>query len=42
MHVGKGVPHALDLNAGGEDTLIVRPAAEVDVCALPPGAAGTS
>lgn len=38
-NVGNGVPHALSLDAGGEDALIARPAAEVEVRSLPPGGA---
>jgi hypothetical protein len=39
MNVGDGVPGPVDLEAGGEDTLIVRPAAEVEVRLVPPGGA---
>ena len=39
MNVGEGVPEPVDLEAGGEDTLIIRPAAEVEVRLMPPGGA---
>jgi hypothetical protein len=39
MNVGDGVPGPVDFGAGGEDTLIMRPAAEVEVRLLPPGGA---
>lgn len=39
MNIDGGVPSPIDLHAGGEDALILRPAAEVEVRALPPGAA---
>lgn len=39
MNVGDGVPKPVDLEAGGEDALIVRPEAEVEVRSMPPGAA---
>jgi Putative DNA-binding domain len=39
MNVDGGVPAAVDLDAGGEDTLIVRPASQVDVRFVPPGGA---
>src|SRR3546814_17860277 len=39
MNVGDGVPAPVDLNAGGEDVLIARPDAEVEVRALPQGGA---
>lgn len=39
MNVADGVPESVDLGAGGEDTLIVRPDAEVEVRSLPPGGA---
>jgi Putative DNA-binding domain len=39
MNVGDGVPSPVDLDSGGEDTLIVRPQADVEVRAIPPGAA---
>lgn len=37
MNVGDGVPGPVDFAAGGEDVLLVRPAAEVEVRAMPPG-----
>jgi hypothetical protein len=37
MNVGDGVPGPIDLDAGGEDALVVRPAADVEVRAMPPG-----
>jgi Putative DNA-binding domain len=39
MNVEGGVPAPVDLEAGGEDALIVRPAAQVDVRFVPPGGA---
>ena len=39
MNVGDSVPGPVDLEAGGEDTLIIRPAAAVEVRLLPPGGA---
>ena len=39
MNVGDGVPGPVDLDSGGEDALIVRPDAEVEVLAMPPGGA---
>jgi len=39
MNVGDGVPAQVDLAAGGEDTLIIRPMAEVEVRSMPPGGA---
>ncbi len=39
MNVADGVPAPVDLEAGGEDALILRPAADVTVLSLPPGAA---
>jgi hypothetical protein len=36
MNVGDGVPAPVDLTAGGEDALVVRPDAEVEVRAMPP------
>ncbi len=39
MNVGNGVPAPIDLAAGGEDCLIIRPGAEVEVRAVPPGGA---
>jgi hypothetical protein len=37
MNVADGVPAAVDLAAGGEDALIVRPAADVEVRLIPEG-----
>lgn len=37
MNVGDGVPAPVDLAAGGEDALIVRPAADVEVRSIPRG-----
>jgi hypothetical protein len=37
MNVADGVPRAVDLAAGGEDALIVRPAADVEVRLIPEG-----
>ena len=39
MNVGDGVPGPVDLEAGGEDTLIIRSAAEVEVRLMPSGGA---
>jgi hypothetical protein len=39
MNVADGVPSTVDLEMGGEDVLVVRPAADVEVRAMPPGAA---
>jgi len=39
MNVGDGMPGPVDLEGGGEDTLIIRPAAEVEVRPMPPGGA---
>jgi Putative DNA-binding domain len=39
MNVGDGVPGPVDLEAGGEDALIVRPLADVEVRSMPPGGA---
>lgn len=39
MNVGDGVPAPVDLDAGGEDVLIARPDAEVEVRLLPEGGA---
>ncbi len=39
MNVADGAPGAIDLAAGAEDTLIVRPVAEVETRLLPPGSA---
>jgi Putative DNA-binding domain len=37
MNVEGGVPAPVDVNAGGEDALVVRPAANVEVRFVPPG-----
>jgi hypothetical protein len=39
MNVADGVPGPVDLATGGEDVLLVRPAADVEVRALPAGGA---
>ncbi|AXK61669.1 DNA-binding domain-containing protein [Burkholderia sp. IDO3] len=39
MNVAGGMPAAIDIDAGGEDAFVVRPAADVEVRTLPPGAA---
>lgn len=39
MNVGDGVPAPVDLDAGGEDAILVRPDAEVEVRSLPEGGA---
>jgi hypothetical protein len=39
MNVGDGVPKPVDLASGGEDCLVVRPAADVEVRFVPPGGA---
>jgi Putative DNA-binding domain len=39
MNVADGVPAPVDLEAGGEDALLARPEAEVEVRAVPPGGA---
>jgi hypothetical protein len=39
MNVADGVPEPVDLDAGGEDAMIVRPEAEVEVRSIPAGAA---
>ncbi|MDE2112671.1 MAG: putative DNA-binding domain-containing protein [Alphaproteobacteria bacterium] len=39
MNVHDGVPAPVDLEAGGEDVLILRPEAEVEVRSMPPGGA---
>jgi hypothetical protein len=39
MNIGDGVPGPVDLDAGGEDALVLRPAAVVEVRAMPPGGA---
>lgn len=39
MNVADGVPAPVDLDAGGEDALVVRPAAEVVVRSIPAGGA---
>ena len=37
MNVADGTPAPVDLKAGGEDALILRPGADVEVRSLPPG-----
>ena len=37
MNVADGAPAPVDLNAGGEDVLIVRPMADVEVRSIPKG-----
>lgn len=39
MNVGDGVPRPVDVTQGGEDALIMRPEAEVEVRPMPPGGA---
>lgn len=39
MNVADGVPSPVDLESGGEDALVLRPQAEVEVRSLPRGAA---
>lgn len=39
MNVDDGVPEPVDLDAGGEDILVMRPEAEVVVRSMPPGGA---
>ena len=39
MNVADGVAAPVDLDAGGEDVLILRPAADVEVRSIPPGGA---
>jgi hypothetical protein len=39
MNIEGGIPAPVDLEGGGEDALIVRPEAEVEVRAIPPGCA---
>jgi hypothetical protein len=39
MNVADGVAAPLDMNAGGEDALVIRPGAEVEVLSMPPGGA---
>jgi hypothetical protein len=39
MNLGDGVPGPVDLDAGHEDGLVLRPAADVEVYAIPPGGA---
>lgn len=39
MNVDDGVPAPVDLDSGGEDTLAVRPEADVEVRSIPPGGA---
>ncbi|MDN5926024.1 MAG: putative DNA-binding domain-containing protein [Hyphomicrobiales bacterium] len=37
MNIGDGIPAPVDLTAGGEDALLIRPAADVEIRAMPPG-----
>lgn len=37
MNVDDGVPAPVDLDSGGEDTLAVRPEADVEIRSIPPG-----
>jgi len=37
MNVADGVPAPVDLNAGGEDVLVIRPMADVEVRSIPEG-----
>lgn len=37
MNIGGGIPAPVDLNAGREDALVVRPEGEVEVRSMPPG-----
>jgi hypothetical protein len=37
MNIADGIPTAVDLGAGGEDALIVRPTADVEVRSIPKG-----
>ncbi len=39
MNVGDGVPGPVDIESGGEEALVVRPAADVEVRFMPQGAA---
>lgn len=39
MNIDGGVPAAVDIDGGGEDALVVRPATEVEIRVLPAGAA---
>jgi hypothetical protein len=39
MNIGNGVPGPVDLDGGGEDGLVLRPAADVEVRAMPSGGA---
>jgi hypothetical protein len=39
MNVGDGLPSPVDFDSGGEDVLIVRPQADVEVRSMPPGGA---
>ena len=39
MNVNDGVPHPVDLEAGGEDALVIRAGAHVEVRSVPPGGA---
>jgi hypothetical protein len=37
MNIGDGIPALVDFSTGGEDVLVMRAAAEVEVRAMPPG-----
>jgi hypothetical protein len=39
MNVGEAMPGPVELESGGEDVLVVRPAADVEVLSMPPGGA---
>jgi hypothetical protein len=39
MNIGDGVPGPVDLDTGGEDALVIRPAADVEVRSMAPGGA---
>jgi hypothetical protein len=39
MNLADGVPEPVDLEVGGQDVLLLRPAAGVEVLSMPPGAA---
>ena len=39
MNVADGVPAPVDLDSGGEDTLVTRPEADVEVRSVPAGGA---
>lgn len=39
MNIANGEPAEVDISAGGEDTLLLRPGPDVEARALPPGAA---